>query len=393
MSASIDSPAMKRSPAAARVMIVAGEASGDQHGATLARELLDLAPGSVLSGMGGREMAGAGVEILVDINDLAVMGLVEVLGKLGRIRRAMRVLEQRLRQQPPAILVLIDYPGFNLILARKAHKLKIPVFYYISPKVWAWREGRVEKLKKYVDRMAVILPFEEEYFRSHDLEVDFVGNPMLDSVVTTRSGREMRAELGIGPDQTVVGLLPGSRCQEIARLLPPFIAAAEIIAPELNNPVFLLPLASTLCRADLNAHGLADTRLDIRVSRKDRHDLMAACDAALAASGTVALELAILNVPMVVSYRVSPLTYHLARRFIKVRYASLVNLIAGREVVPELLQKNATPEKLAAAIKPLLLDKTAQRKMVEQLAGVRQQLGRPGASRRCARLILAMTGG
>ncbi|MCF6290031.1 MAG: lipid-A-disaccharide synthase [Desulfobacterales bacterium] len=384
---------MKRSPAAARVMIVAGEASGDQHGAILARELRDLAPDCALSGMGGREMAGAGVDILVDINDLAVMGLVEVLGQLGKIRRAMRVLEQRLRQQPPALLVLIDYPGFNLILARKAHKLNIPVLYYISPKVWAWRQGRIKKIKKYVDRMAVILPFEEEYFRGHGMAVDFVGNPMLDSVATTMSGPEMRAELGIGPDRTVVGLLPGSRRQEIARMLPLFIAAAERIAPELNNPVFLLPLASTLGRADLDNHGLAGTRLDIRVSTEARYDLMAVCAAVLAASGTVALELAILNVPMVVSYRVSPLTYHLARHFIKVRYASLVNLIAGREVVPELLQNDATPEKLAAAITPLLLDETAHRKMAAELAGVRQQLGGPGASRRCARLILEMTGG
>ncbi|OGQ94456.1 MAG: lipid-A-disaccharide synthase [Deltaproteobacteria bacterium RIFOXYD12_FULL_57_12] len=374
------------------IMIVAGEASGDLHGAGLARAFGRLAPGLPVCGMGGVEMATSDVEILVDIDGLAVMGLVEVIGRLATIRAAMRTLVRRLRERPPELLILIDYPGFNLLLAEKAKKLGVPILYYISPKVWAWREGRIKKIKRFVDRLAVILPFEEAYFKRHGLAVDFVGNPLLDSVRPCTSRAEFLEKQAIEPGRTVVGLLPGSRRQEIARLLPLFIEAAERLAPELAAPVFLLPLATTLSRADLAAHGLAATSLDIRVCGEDRYGLMAACDAVLAASGTVTLELAILGVPMVVSYRVALLSYLLASPFIKVQYASLVNLVADRPVVPEFLQYDATPAALAAALKPLLLDEEAQQAMRQELAAVCRQLGTPGAAECCARIALEMLG-
>lgn len=373
-----------------KILIVAGEASGDLHGAHLAREILTVSPHTSICGMGGREMASAGVDILVDNTRLAVMGLVEILGRLGEIRAAMKTLADVFDSAPPDLLILIDYPGFNLALAKKAWRKNIPVLYYISPKIWAWREGRIEQIRKYVTRMAVILPFEVEFYKKHGMAVDFVGNPMLDSVQTTMGCDAFRASMGIEPGRPVVGLLPGSRVQEIARLLADFLRAGEILAQEGNTPVFLLPQASTITREDLVAHGLGSTTLDVRVCPENRYDLMAACDAVLAASGTVTLELAILGVPMVVCYRVAPLTYYLARPFIRVKYASLVNLVAGRAVVPELLQKDAVPHRMAEALGLLVGDRSARERMKSELLMVRQMLGAPGASARCARLALEM---
>lgn len=374
-------------------MIVAGEASGDLHGAGLAGALLDMAPEAHLCGMGGSEMAGAGVELLVDIAELSVMGIVEVIGRFAEIRAAMRLLEERLISRPPDLLVLIDYPGFNLALAAKARKLGIAVFYYISPKVWAWGRWRLKKIRRLVDRMAVILPFEKDFYQQQGMTVDFVGNPLLDSVRRTMSRQAFLARHAIDDDCTVVGLLPGSRRQEIKNLLPVFLAAAEELGRHLAKPVFLLPLAPSLSIADLENNGLAGTRLDVRVIEGERYDLMAACETVMAASGTVTLELAILGIPMVVAYRMSPVSYFLVRRLVKLKYASLVNLVAGKEVVTELLQEKLSSSGLCAVVKDLLQDEEAAADMRRQLAGIRRQLGEPGASRRTARLVLHLACG
>ena len=374
-------------------MIVAGEASGDLHGANLAREIRVLDPQVALYGMGGESLASAGVDVLQDIDNLAVMGLVEVLGRLGDVRQAMRRLTEQLAKRPPDLLILIDYPGFNLILARKAKQLGIPVLYYISPKVWAWREGRVKQIKQYVDRMAVILPFEKEYFRQHGISVDYVGNPLLDSVQTKYTKREFCELHGINPASTLVGLMPGSRRTEISRLLPLFLQVAGKLSGAIKNIVFLLPLAPTLTVEDMEKGGLHESNVDLRIIRENHYDLMAACDAAMAASGTLTLELAILNIPMVVSYKESPISYFLGRSFIKVRFVSLVNLIAGKEVVRELLQNMATPENIYQEMWRLLKNGEAQRNMRQQLAEVAGQLGGAGASNRTARLALEMIDG
>ena len=379
---------MDKSNHGKHIMIVAGEASGDLHGAKLARELLALDPHVELYGMGGESMAAAGVEILQDIANLAVMGLVEVLGRLWDIRQAMRKLTEQFVNRPPDLLILIDYPGFNLILAKKAKQFNIPVLYYISPKVWAWREGRVKQIKQYVDRMAVILPFEKEYFRQHGIPVDYVGNPLLDSVQTKYSKREFCELHNIDPASTLVGLMPGSRKTEISRLLPLFLQVAGKLSTAIKNIVFLLPLASTLTVQDLENSGLQESNVDLRIISENHYDMMAACDAAMAASGTLTLELAILNVPMVVSYKVAPISHLLGKQFIKVQFASLVNLIAGREVVREFLQNEAIPENIFPEMLRLLKDSEAKRIMQQQLADVISQLGGPGASKRTARLAL-----
>ncbi len=375
-------------------MIIAGEASGDLHGAELASELLTLDPSLTLSGVGGAGMAAAGVNLLYDISKLAVMGIVEVISRLRDIRSAMKVLEKEFKANRPDLLILIDYPGFNLELARRAKKYDIPVLYYISPKIWAWREGRIKSIKQYVDRMAVIFPFEKRFYRDHGFEVDFVGNPLLDQVHATLTPDEFRAIHKIDHDATVIGIMPGSRKQEVARILPVFLQAARMLHKKIEKTVFVLPLADTLTEDDLQKHGLGDSGLEVRILKEKRYETMAACDAAMAASGTLTTELAILQVPMVVSYRVAYLSYLLAKPFIKVPYASMVNLIAGKEVVPELLQQRATPQNIHNNILPLLLDRDAGENMKQELASVVKQLGEPGGSRRTAELALGMlTGG
>ena len=374
-------------------MIVAGEASGDLHGADLARELLELDGSLTLSGIGGTEMAAAGVKIHYDISRLAVMGLIEVLSRLKDIRAAMKNLENQFRINRPDLLILIDYPGFNLELARRAKKYNIAVLYYISPKIWAWREGRINSIKKYVDRLAVILPFEKKYYKGHGLEVDFVGNPLLDKVKTSLLPEKFKSLYDIDHDASVIGMMPGSRKQEIAKLLPLFMQAAVKLDKKIGKCVFLLPLAATLTENDLKDYGVMSSRLDIRIINDKRYEAMAACDVAMAASGTLTMELAILQVPMVVCYRVSQLTYLLAKSFIKVEFASLVNLVAERKIVPELLQNKATPENIYQEILPLLLSTEAQDSMKRELADVCKKLGEPGGAKRTAGIAVEMLQG
>lgn len=372
------------------VMIVAGEASGDLHGAHLVAAMKEMQPQLTFCGVGGKELAVQGMESLYDAAKLAVVGISEVFDNLGDIRAAMRILEDRMRKRRPQLLVLIDFPDFNLMLAAKAKRLQIPVFYYISPQVWAWRSGRVRKIARLVDRMAVILPFEKEFYRQRGVDVDFVGHPLLDSVKPTLTRSAFLAKHDISPTAKVVGLLPGSRKREVAGMLPVFLEAAHLIKKEIQDVVFVIPLASTLSIDDLKRHGLHDTELDVRIIADGRYDLMAACDAVMAVSGTVTLELAILGVPMLVAYRISPLTYILGRLLVKVKYASLANLVAGREIVPELIQHQLTPEKIVQILLPFLLDHEKNTAMRLALAEVCRKLGEPGASKRAAALALEL---
>lgn len=373
------------------VMIVAGEASGDLHGANLVRAMRAIRPELQFSGMGGIELDRAGVELLCDAAKIAVVGAFEVLSHLGDILAARRALIARMHSHQPGLLILIDYPDFNLLLAKEAKKLGIPVLYYISPQIWAWRKSRVHKIARLTDRVAVILPFEQAFYAKYGYAVDFVGHPLLDSVQPQMSPAAFRQSQGIGADRTLVGLLPGSRRKEIAALLPTFLAAAALVAEQQPNVTFLLPLAPTIDRALLDAHGLAtyQQQLDIRVVSEDRYSMMAACNAAVAASGTVLLELAILGVPCVATYRLSPLTYILGRLLIRgLRFFSLVNLIAEREIIPELLQHAVTPERIAQELQPLLHQSSARSAMREGFTEVCQRLGGPGASTRAAEVAL-----
>ena len=385
-------------------MIVAGEASGDLHGSRLIASMLQRNPALHFCGIGGPEFKKRGVELLYDASKIAVVGFFEVISHLSDIIKAQRVLRRRLAEKPPQLLILIDFPDFNLLLARKAKKLGVPIFYYISPQVWAWRSGRVKKIDQLTDAIGVILPFEEAYYRERGVsKAHYVGHPLLDTVASRMSREEFCAANDIDPQRKLIGLLPGSRSREINSLLPEFLRAAERLNEiSAEAPLFLIPQAPTIEADELLGAGLADcdSRLDARIIGDNRYELMAACDAVVAASGTVTLEILLLDTPMVVAYKLSPMTYRIARLLVRLGqfslinlgFFSLVNLVAGKEVVVELLQDEANAEAISEELHRLVFDQDHRNIQMLEFKGVREKLGNSGASSRAADLALSLMG-
>ncbi len=372
-------------------MIIAGEASGDLHGANLVKAMRRQTSNLQFYGMGGVELASAGVEILFDAQKIAVVGIVEVFAHLADILSAQRILRRRMEENRPELLILIDFPDFNLLLARKAKKIGIPVFYYISPQVWAWRSGRVKTMAKLVDKIGVILPFEESFYRERGVVAHYVGHPLLDTVRVDMDRQTFCEKHGLPQSKKIVGILPGSRRKELASLLPTFLASLRRVQEKSNDELlFVLPLASTLTEEDLVDNGLDpdNTGLKIHIILEDRYELMAFCDAVIAASGTVTLELALLETPMVVVYKVSPTTYFLGRLLVKIKCFSLVNLIADAPFICELLQNEANPENISQEILRLLNDETAKNDMRKKFLDLKKKLGDAGASQQAAELAL-----
>ena len=375
------------------VMIVVGEASGDLHGAHLISSLQRLNPELSFCGMGGSEIAGTGAEILFEAARISVVGLVEVVSHLKDIITAQRTLRKRLAESKPALLILIDFPDFNLLLARKAKKLGIPVFYYISPQVWAWRSGRIKTIKRLVDKIGVILPFEEQFFRARGVDATYVGHPLLDSVRTSQTRDQYCSSQDIPANVRLIGILPGSRLKEVARLLPVFLESALLLQEKCaDRLLFIVPCATTLKKDDLLENGISEyqDRLNLKIVSEDRYNMMAACDIVIAASGTVTLELLLLNTPMVVAYKLSPRTYMLGKLLVKVKYFSLVNLIGNKAIVPELLQDEANPERISGELLKLMYDKKEKIKMESGFQQVKEKLGGEGASDRAAQLALQL---
>jgi lipid-A-disaccharide synthase len=373
------------------VMIVAGEASGDIYGAQFVYAMRALDPDITFYGIGGAKMELAGVRVLHDASLMSVVGFAEIMPRIRYISRVLKELKQLLKRSPPDLLVLIDYPGFNLNLAKRAHALDIPVFYYIPPQLWAWREGRVKKIAQRVDRVAVILPFEEEFYQKHGLEVDYVGHPLLD-VPPGRSKEEIRQALRISPEcDPILALLPGSRDEEVNRLMPAMVDAAEIISRSYPRLFCVLPLASTISEDLVNSY-LKDATIDIRVAGFDSKELLSIADLAFIASGTATLEAAIAETPMVITYKVSPFSYILGRYLAKVSFIGLVNLVAGRAIAPELIQGSATGMRLAEEGLTILEDERARGEMIRDLQLVKKRLGRGGASRGAASIARDMMG-
>ncbi len=372
-------------------MIVAGEASGDIYGADLAREALKLAPDLQFFGIGGSRMREAGVSTLVDSSDMAVVGLIEVIKHFDVIAAAFRKLKQILLNDPPDLLILIDYPGFNLRLAKVAKKAGVTVLYYISPQIWAWRQGRVKKIARLVDHMAVILPFEAPFYEGAGVPVTFVGHPMLDLVTVTLNQAAAAVSFDLDPSREIVGLFPGSRHNEIERLLPEIIAAAVILKEKFPGIQFILPLASTLKNDDI-VPLLTAAGLEVTITRERIHDMIRACDAVVSVSGTVTLEIALVGTPMVIIYKLSPLTYQLAKRLVKVPNIGLCNIVAGETVVRELIQDQANPSTIADEIAKLLSDQAYHATIVHKLGEIRSKLGLGGASARVAHLALSLCG-
>jgi lipid-A-disaccharide synthase len=379
---------MTDGPRPARVLIVAGEASGDLYGGLLMRAMAGGAEAVRFTGIGGPAMREAGLEPLADASALGVTGVLEVAARFGVIWRAWRAAVRGLFDPAgrPDLAILIDYPDFNLRLAAKARRAGVPVLYFISPQVWAWRRGRARKMAGVVDRMLVILPFEEEIYRAVSVPVEFVGHPLLDRMQVGRTPRQERALLGLDPDRMMVALLPGSRRNELRAHLRPMLGAARILRDEFHDLQFVLTVAPTVPRAEMQALVAAcpGPKPPPVLVTDDRYDAVAAADAAIVASGTATLETALLGVPMVIVYRMNPLTYALARIATDLPHIGMPNLIAGRRVAPELVQGECTPERIAAEIRALLTNPPAAQAMRRDLEEVRGRLGRPGAIGRVA---------
>ncbi|TLM66195.1 MAG: lipid-A-disaccharide synthase [Deltaproteobacteria bacterium] len=374
-----------------RVLIVTGEASGDLHGANLIRAAGRLTPQLRFFGAGGPRMAEAGCEILVPGEEIAVMGLVEVLGHLPVIRRAFKRLSAILENpaERPAALVLIDFPDFNLRLARVAKRAGVPVLYYVSPQVWAWRQGRVKKIAAVVDSLAAILPFEPEFYRGLPIRVEYVGHPLLDEFRIDRERDAFLAGIGIDGGRPVVGLFPGSRRSELHYNLGVMLDAAALVQRRQPDVAFLLPVAPTLERSAIEAQ-LLQRQLPVTLVDGNIYDVANACHAVLAVSGTVTLQIALAGAPMAIVYRMSPLTYAIGKRLVKVPYIGLANIVAGEGVVREFIQERATADNLAGEILHILHDPGYAAQLRQGLSKVRGLLGTPGCSGRVAAMLAAL---
>jgi len=359
--------------------MLAGEASGDQHGAGVARALKERWPGCRLLGLGGPAMRGEGVELIADLDRLAVMGFAEILRHLPFFYKLERRIREVLDDGDIDLVLPIDYPGFNLRMAKEAHRREIPVLYYIAPQVWAWKPGRISRLAEDCDHLAVILPFEVDGFREAGARVTFVGHPLLEECVLEPNEANFRKRWGLDGDRPILALFPGSRAQEIARHRELFLATGRILQQSRPDLQLVWAKASSIAAAQFDASGLPVV--------DDGRSLLAHSRAALVKSGTTTLEAALQGTPFVTVYRTHQLTYMLARRLVQVDRVALANLVVGKDIVPEVLQGAATPERLAAELEPLLdLDSTKRRDMVSGLADVQSALGEPGAAERVAGL-------
>ncbi len=378
------------------IFIIAGEASGDMHAAHLVQALRARDSNLTFSGVGGPLMRQAGVELYEDLTKIAVVGFVEILKHFGEFRRIFHVILAKVKKTQTAAVILIDYPGFNLRLAKELKKLNVKVIYYISPQVWAWKENRVETIKKYVDKMLVLFEFEKKFYAQRGLAVEFVGHPFIDTIKIKKTKQEFLQSDWFSDQKVTIGILPGSRHKEIENLLPPMIEAARILNREFSGKVqFLLLQAPTIPREWLQKYlnndflvSTDDAPLRLIIVDNQTYDGINASDVCMVASGTATLETAILNKPMVVVYKTSPLTYWLARRLIKIPYIAMANVVAGKKIIPECIQQEATGERIAQELKNIFTDEMLMTKIKSELKKVKESLGGPGAIGRAAKCIL-----
>ncbi len=371
-------------------MMVSGEASGDKHGANLVAALRSLRPDLSFDffGAGGDEMRAAGVETLVDAREVAIMGALEVARELPKFLRLFRRLRDAARERKPELVILIDWPEFNLRLAKKLKRDGHRVIYYISPQIWAWRSYRINAIKQYVEKMLVILPFEKDYYERNGVEVDYVGHPLFDSVRVTADRNEFCSRYQFDQSKPIIALLPGSRHSELKYILPPMLNAVRLLNQSESQLQFVLPLAKTFSREDIGLQ--SGSTKNLRFIENDTYNALAAADLAVVASGTATLETAIIGTPLIIVYRASSLNWRLFRPLINVPFVGMPNLIAGREVAPELLQDDLNPGKLSRQITGMLNDPSRLERLRADLAEVRQKLGGAHASQRAARMIIEL---
>lgn len=374
-----------------KIMISAGEASGDVHAAAVTAALKKIESDVEVYGMGGDELRKAGGEVLFDIKDHSVMGFVEVIKKLPDIFRLRSAFIKLMQERRPDCLVVVDYPGFNMRIAAIAHEMGIPVVSYIAPSAWAWNRGRAKKVAKIVDKVACIFPFEYDCYEEAGAPVEFVGHPLLDIVHPSMTRAEAEAWAGRQSGKQLVLIVPGSRFMEIEKMLPNLLAGAKLMQQKRDDLQFAMPRANTIPMSLLEPQ-IKASGLDIKVTEDHNYDLFSVADLALATSGTVTLEAALCGLGSVIVYRTSALNAFIVRRVINIPHIGLPNIIAGREIMPELLQENFTPEILAdTALK--LLEPARRQQMAQDLAYMRQRLGEPGAVGRVAALVMRIAEG
>lgn len=371
-----------------RLLVVAGEASGDLHGGNLTRALRDLVPGLVMEGAGGENMRKAGVSILFDINKMGAVGIVELAGSLLHHLKIYRTLSAAIAQKKYDAAILVNYPGLNLRLAKRCKEAGCPVFFFISPQVWVMDRGRVKAISKTATKMYVLLPFEEKIYKDAGVDVEYHGHPFVDILLPEDSREDFLRGLGLDPGNKTVGLLPGSRLNEINTLLDDMLAAAAIIKKEIPNCQFILPVADTIDPAHIHKK-LGENRLDVKVVTQKAYSVMAASDFLIVASGSATLEAGMFACPMVIIYQIHPATHRLFRFFGKIDHFGLVNILAGDRIVPELLNENANAENIAAEALLVLKDPERHSAVKAKLIAMRQTLGDPGVTQRIAQSIVS----
>lgn len=374
-----------------KIMISAGEASGDLHAGSVTRAIKALDPKAQVFGMGGEELRRAGGEVLFDIKDHSVMGFVEVLVKLPAIYKLKQAFGRVMDERRPDCLLVIDYPGFNMRLAAMAKKRGIPVVSFIAPSAWAWRRSRAKGVVKVVDKIASIFPFEYDLYKEYGADIEFVGHPLVDIVKPHLPRAEAEAKAGKRPGRKLVLLMPGSRAMEIERLLPVILAAAKLLQSRMPEVDFALPRAVTIPREVLEQQ-IKAAGVPVTITEGDNYDVMSVADLALATSGTVTLEAALCGLGCVIMYKTSPVSYAIAKRVVDISFIGLPNIVAGRSILPELIQGECTPEKAAAAAEELLEPGRFAR-LQRDLQEVKEKLGAPGAVKRVAELVLRMAAG
>ena len=370
-----------------RVMMVAGEASGDLHGSGVVRELKKRVPSADVFGVGGDKMEAEGMELIYHVESLSFMGFVEVLKNISMIRSVEKKLERLLEQRKPEVVVLIDYPGFNLRFARKVKGRGIKVLYYISPQVWAWNKRRVKKMKGVVDKMDVVFPFEVDIYKREDIDVEFVGHPLAETLRSSSSREDFFQKYHFDPGEKLLGLFPGSRPQEIKDILPTLVATASKLQ-QIHSVQVGVSVAPNLRLESYRrfTHGNSS----ITLIEGGTYDLMEHSDAVIVASGTATLESGWFGTPMIVVYRMSPVTFFIGRLLVKVPNIGLVNIVAGKSIVPEFVQHEMNPENLTNSISRILQDEAYAKAMRADLSIVKKRLGAPGASARVADGIIAL---
>jgi lipid-A-disaccharide synthase len=372
-----------------KILMVAGEVSGDLHGAHLMEAILRIDPEVQFFGVGGEYLGRMGMKLLYHSQSLSVVGITEVLFKIRSILKALRGLKQSLDQERPDLIILIDFPDFNLRLAKIAHRKGIPILYYISPQVWAWRPKRVKLIAQWVKKMVVLFPFEVPFYEAAGVDVEWVGHPLLDIVKPTLSKEVAFQRFGLDPKRKTIALLPGSRTHEVKRLLPPLLASAQLLGKEIPDLQFIIPLAPGIHQKTLSPW-MRNIFVPVKVVEGWAYEVMNLSELLITASGTATLEAALLGKPMVIVYKVSFFSYWIGRALIQVDHIGLVNLVAGKEIAPELIQKDVNPQRIAEEALRILRDPILRRRMTESMAEVRQSLGEPGAAQRAATIVTSL---